>query len=521
MMGSDERGECVERNPDHTRALHDDYLSSLKLTRRGLLGVIALGTLGVVGCGGGSSTPAVGPPNSPSRTGLLITDIHFNPLFDKTLGSRLAQAPASQWDSIFARSTQTQYSYTYLGFPGDTNFPLLQSALAAMRQQVPHPDIVFVAGDFLAHALPISAKLAGISAANYPTFVNTTEQYLALKLSQTFPNAQIIPTLGDWDTPCSAGGSSKMGSNTYPGAGFLASFSSAWNAAVNRYGGAPAFQTTFNTGGYYSTTFPIDPRGRLIVLNTPPWTPGYNQNGTYANPTLGNDELTWLAAQLADARNQGQRVWILGHVPPGVPGGNPTVPFYADTNPDYATPLYALLTQYRDLLTFGIFGHEHMDDYRVLLDSSSSPIFGMKIVPSVTPFDGNNPAFVQFEYDPTAGVISDAQTWILTNLATLTSASTVASGTWELEYHFDSTYGQHAMDSDGVAGAVTEILTQPSTQENFAGYFYSSSKTHSIAANSPAFLPYGCALNQLTASDYSACYSGASTSPSPSPSPGL
>jgi len=54
----------------------------------------------VASCGSTSSSPDSG-------TGLFLSDIHFNPLMDKTIVDSLAQAPASQWDSIFATSTQT------------------------------------------------------------------------------------------------------------------------------------------------------------------------------------------------------------------------------------------------------------------------------------------------------------------------------------------------------------------------------------------------------------------------------
>jgi sphingomyelin phosphodiesterase acid-like 3 len=483
--------------------------------------MLALALAFLTGCNSSSVPPA----GAPSRTGLLLSDIHFNPLADPALANQLAQAPASQWDSIFATSAQTAYSYSYAvpGYgtlAGDTNFPLLQSALGAMRQRVPNPDIILISGDFLVHALPLLfAKFVTNKSVAYATFVNTTEQYLALKLSQTFPNAQIVPALGDWDTPCSSSG-------TYPGTAFLAAFSAAWNPAVNRFGGSPDFQAAFATGGYYATAFPIDPRGRLIVLDTQPWSATY-QSGcqTGAGPgTLGNVELAWLSVQLDNARSSGQRVWILGHIPPGVSGLSPTgssgvdldassraqavtagaacpiapLPFYADA---YSNRLYALFTQNRDLLTLGLFGHEHMDDYRVLRDSSGNPVFGMKIVPSVTPFDGNNPAFVQFSYDPAAGVISDATIWYLTNLAT---ANATEPGVWRLEYDFDRTYGQNALDSNGVAGAVAQILAQLSAQAVFKLYYPSSSPAITLAP----FFPFGCALNNLTAADYGACYCG-------------
>lgn len=441
-------------------------------------------------CGGSAAAPQPGPR---SGTGLFVGDIHFNPLSDGTLADRLAQAPAAQWDSILSGSTQTAYSNLPVAW--DTNFPLLQSLLAAMRQQAPNPDIVFVPGDLLVHELPLlfSKFATNHSQPAYATFANTAEQYVALKLSQTFPNAQIVPALGDWDTPCGS-------SDTYPGTGFLASFSAAWDPAVDRHGGAPSFQGDFATGGYYSTAFPIDPRGRLIVLDTEPWSTGYNANVCEAGgENLGEAELAWLGAQLDDARSSGRRVWILGHIPPGVgvaatacPSTN--APFYADA---YASRVNALFEKNRSILTLGIFGHEHMDDFRLLQDSSG-PVFGMKIVPSVSPLDGNNPAFVRFTYDPSAGVISNATTWYLTNLS---AASATVPGVWLAEYDFDSTYGQNALDTNGIAGAVSRILTLPSAQAAFVRYYSSSSPK---PAASP-FSAYGCALDNSTATDYAAC----------------
>jgi len=41
-------------------------------------------------------------PDGLSRTGLLLSDIHFDPLDDPTLGNQLAKAPTAQWDSILS-----------------------------------------------------------------------------------------------------------------------------------------------------------------------------------------------------------------------------------------------------------------------------------------------------------------------------------------------------------------------------------------------------------------------------------
>ena len=110
--------------------------------------------------------------------------------------------------------------------------------------------------------------------------------------------------------------------------------------------------------------------------------------------SLGNVELGWLAAQFDDARSRGHRVWLLGHIPPGIDAPSTAqnsakgvlcpaaiTPFYAA---DYSPQLCALFEKNRDILPFGIFAHEHDDDFRVARDSAGKLLFGMKLVPAVT-----------------------------------------------------------------------------------------------------------------------------------------
>lgn len=440
-----------------------------------------------------------------TRTGLFVSDFHFNPLADASLADRLAQAPATEWDAIFASSSQTAYS----PFGQDTNFLLLQSALAAMKVRTPSPDIVFISGDLLVHGLDLSfnSTVTNPTPARAAAFANTTELYLALKLAKTFPDAQIVPTMGDWDSDGAV--------TAFPSPGFLAAFSSAWTGAINRHGDAPDLQPTFATGGYYSTAFPIDPRGRLIVLYTQPWAAECATGCGTGPGSPGEVELEWLTAQLADARSRGQRVWLLGHIPPGVSapgtaqntaGGGACaaaiVPFNVDT---YAERLQGLYRQYADVITFGVFGHEHSDDYRLLRDVSGQPLFGMKLIPSITPIATSNPAFVPFAYDPASGTVTDATTVILNNLPL---ATTTVAGTWAVEYAFNQAYGQRAMDATGLAGAVTAIQTTTAGQASYTTYMPASNPAGNPPGGFTPFLAYRCALDRLTVADFAACYCG-------------
>ncbi len=474
------------------------HTSPRTLARRpALLAALVLGLASLTGCSGGDPAP--------SRTGLFVSDFHFNPLDDASLAAQLTAAPVAQWDAIFLGSSKSAYA----SFGTDPNYLLLQSALDAMQAKAPSPDIIFISGDLLAHRLDqhlYPTALPSSTPAEAAAFAQKTEQYLAFKLTQTFPNAQIVATMGDWD--------SDVDIHSFPSAAFISSFAATWGPAANRLGGAPTIGATFPTGGYYSTAFPVDPKGRLLVLYTQAWA---NECTTGCGTDAGSPgaaEFTWLTAQLAEARTLGQRVWLLGHIPPGF-GATPTAeaftgattcaaalaPFYADA---YATQLQALYLEYRDVLAFGVFGHEHFDDYRLVRDADGEPVLGMKLMPGIAPPAGNNPAFVWFSYDPAEGVVTSATTIALTNLPV---ASKTVPGLWTEEYQFNQAYGQSALDTNGLADAVTRIQTTAAGQSSFKTYMPSSS---AVGAPQPwpDFKVYACSFDQLTAADFTACYCG-------------
>jgi sphingomyelin phosphodiesterase acid-like 3 len=312
--------------------------------------------------------------------------------------------------------------------------------------------------------------------------------------------------LGDWDTDSPTSG--------LPSPAFLASYASTWSEAISRRGAA-APQATSGSTGSYSTSFPIDPRGRFISLYTQPWAAECTTGCGTGAGSPGVAELAWLSTQLAEARARGQRVWLLGHIPPGVsaPGtagnlaaGNTCAgslaPFYAD---GFATQLQDLYRQNGDLLRFGFFAHQHLDDFRLQRDAAGGPLFGMKLLPSITPALGNNPAFVQFSYDPEVGAITEATTYTLTNLA---AASTTTPGAWAPEYRFTQAYGQPALDAAGVAGAVAAIQAGGAARTTYTTFYPSSNPAGPPAGGFSPFTSYGCAFDRLTVADFGGCFCG-------------
>ena len=87
---------------------------------------------------------------------------------------------------------------------------------------------------------------------------------------------------------------------------------------------------SFPTGGYYPASAPGTSKHRIVILNTVFFSTDYRNQCGDPKDDPGDDQLRWLAAQLQDAANKGNKVWLLYHIPYGIdaynsviaPGGN-------------------------------------------------------------------------------------------------------------------------------------------------------------------------------------------------------
>src|SRR5689334_1561558 len=237
---------------------------------------------------------------------LSVSDIHFNPFADTTLVAKLEAADVEQWSAILASSSVTTFS----AYGSDVNDPLLRSAIAEMQKQMPKPAFVLISGDFLAHNFQkmYQEYATDKSQTAYTAFVTKTIAYVASQLRQIYPDVRIYPTLGNNDSDC---GDYAVAPNSV----FLANFRDIWSTTVD----SRSFTRRFATGGYYHADVPSLHNVRIIALNTNFFSTNYkNPCGTAGGPDPGLMQLEWFDAELALARGEGKRVWLLFHIPPGM-----------------------------------------------------------------------------------------------------------------------------------------------------------------------------------------------------------
>jgi sphingomyelin phosphodiesterase acid-like 3 len=450
------------------------------------------------------------PGNIPA---LFISDIHFDPFHDPALVKELFAAPADKWQSILsARSSSNQeeaFAALQQGCHAkgiDTPFILFHSSLQAMRVRQPNAKFMMVSGDLIAHAFACRFErlFPGAAPGDYEAFAVKTVAFVMDELRTTFPGVPVYVSLGNNDSGC---GDYQLDARSE----FLAQTGKV--IAV----GLPAAQQPealkqFGEGGYYSVTMASPMRNtRLIVVNDLFLSPKYSTCGGKPATAAATEEMAWLERQLQDARQAGQRVWVMGHIPPGIDpfstvakfrdvcGGQAPVAFLSSDK------MADLLVNYADVVRLGIFGHTHMDEMRLLEREGGEPEAAgshgtaIKMISSISPVDGNNPSFTVGRVSPTSAMLEDYEVFAASN-------QTGIATTWATEYDFANTYHEPEFSSATVKKLTDEFRTDhgantAASQAYIRDYFVGDMSR----ALNPFWPEYVCALDNHTAKGFAAC----------------
>src|SRR5580704_11672309 len=245
--------------------------------------------------------------------------------------------------------------------PGsDSNLALLRSTLGAMKRSVPSPAVVLIAGDFLAHNFP---RLVGLhDAGSAPSGAGlSVMRAIERGFAQTYPKAQFAIVLGNNDDPCGDYRSPIDGS-------YLKELVKIWAPLVNRGGAAPEFAASFARGGYYVASLPGHGM-RLVALNTVYFSREYLGDCKGRQPEAAPRELAWLRTTLAATPADTKNVLMM-HIPPGYDAfvtetarGVVAWPYYES---DPSVGFLDAIAANADRIAFGIAGHEHRFDFRLV-----------------------------------------------------------------------------------------------------------------------------------------------------------
>jgi sphingomyelin phosphodiesterase acid-like 3 len=459
---------------------------------------------------------------------LMLSDIHLDPFHDPTKVSQLRSAPVSEWATIFnAPPSATQAAdfaklQSGCGARGvDTPHALLETSLKAAHAQQPKPLFVTVSGDLMAHQFDCRFKALAPegTAADYSIFAAKTVAFIALRLRETFPGTPVYLALGNNDSGC-------KDYDEDPNSAFLQADATGFAADAVDPANRAAIQHEFSQYGDYDIALPI-PHTHLIVLQDIFESKKYAAcNGTpTGDPTTA--QIAWLRTQLEKARAAHEQVWVMAHIPPGIDAyttfskgrnvctGNKPEMFLS------SEALANTIIDFPGTIRLALFGHTHMDELRVYTSTAGETIPG-KLVPSITPVNGNNPAFTIAEVDTRTATLKDYAVF-----AASKPASWDIAPTWHEEYRYSTTYGLHDLSGASLARLTASLLADktsatPASQAYQRFYFVGDPVANTgisgnlkAAAMQVVWPAYGCAITQATQAGFKDCVCPAQPAPVP------
>ncbi len=431
---------------------------------------------------------------------VMLSDLHFDPFRDVAKVARLDKAPVAEWEGILKEPASAEWAaafqatQTACGAKGqDSDYALMDSALKAAAKQVggaKFAGFVTVSGDLQVHQFECRYKKT-TGKTEFLEFAAKTASYVMGKVQAEFAGVPVYFALGNNDTGC---GDYALDVND----AYFAGTSAAMLRGLKGASEAERKQAKedWETGGNYAVTLPgALNKTRLVAIDDMYLSNKYSTCGKKKDKAGAAALLAWMAKEFDAARQKGETVWVLGHIPPGTDVyatvrhalsmcSRAPETFLADG------ALGDLLTKNGDVVKLAIFGHTHSDEFR---------LFGevpMKGVGSITPVNGNLPMFTVAEAD--ANGLKDYGVWVGSNASGVGTA-------WTKEYEFDETY--HATRFSGAALAeVVARLRKDTTGESPESRMYE--QAFFPGGSSPLGLvwaQYTCAMKDAAGAEILGC----------------
>lgn len=445
---------------------------------------------------------------------LMVSDIHFDPFWDPGRIAQLEAAPANRWASILAAAPSPDRAGRFAALQQachtkgqDTDYTLLASSLGAMRANAAGAKFVTVSGDLLAHDFSCKYEnaLPHAKAGEYSAFAAKTVEFVLDQLRTTFPGVPVFAALGNNDSGC---GDYSLDA----GGAFLQAIAPVLSADVPA-GERGQARHDIARGGYYGVALPPPfARTRLLILDDLFMSDRYASCGGRPNPAPAAEQIAWLHRRLEQARRDHQRVWVMAHIPPGINpystirkmtnvcAGEAPVMFLASAK------LPETIAEFGDVVRLAIFAHTHMDELRLLRaekGGAHANAVALKMIPSISPVDGNNPSFVVASVYPDSAVLRDYRV--------IAGSNKTGVGTkWSEEYSFDRTYGVTEFSTASVKRLIKDFHSDraASAQTSHAyleHYFVGADES---ALLKPFWPEYTCTLDNDTEAGFKACECG-------------
>ncbi|XP_078571362.1 sphingomyelin phosphodiesterase-like isoform X2 [Branchiostoma floridae x Branchiostoma japonicum] len=401
-----------------------------------------------------TTKPPVTPPKPPkpgapvSRV-LFLSDVHVDLLYKPGANSHCEEylccrasspvgkegpVPAGKWGD-----------YRYC----DTPLWTLENLLQHLAQKQSEFDYAIWTGDIPPHNIWNQSRADQLNALNVVT--SMILKYLQIPIYPSLGNHESAPV------------------NSYPPPFVTGKDSISWlyDALAETWTHWTPISTKGNIakGAFYSVL--VRPGLRLISINT---NYCYNLNWwLLLNTTDPAGQLQWLTQQLQQAEDKGEKVHIIGHIPPGT----------GDCLSAWSWNYDRIINRYESTVAAQFFGHTHRDHFELFYDmkNHTRPTNVAYIGPSVTPYMYLNPGYRVYEidgnYPKSSMLVVNQQTYIMN----LTEANLTDKPNWQLEYDTKDAYNMSSMTPADWDKFIQRLEKDDELFQMFYRYYYKSHPT--------------------------------------------
>ncbi|XP_015672780.1 sphingomyelin phosphodiesterase [Protobothrops mucrosquamatus] len=352
--------------------------------------------------------PVPPPPSAPTARLLFLTDLHWDRQY--TPGS-----DPNCKDPLCCRGGQPRGPGAgYWGSYSKCDLPLhtLENLLQHLALAGPY-DAAYWTGDIPAHNVWQQTRQDQLHALT--TITSLVQKYLGpLPVYPAVGNHESVP-VNAFPPPYMPGNQSS--------AWLYDAMADAWQQWL-----PPEALQTLRLGGFY--TLPIWRGLRLVSLNM-----NFCSEANFwllINSTDPAGQLQWLVGVLQRAEESGEKVHIIGHIPP------------SHCLRSWGWNYYRIINRFEGTVAGQFFGHTHLDGFELFYDEEtiSRPVGIAFLAPSVTTYIKLNPGYRIYHVDGirsgSSYMVLDHETFIL-NLTQANQPGAVAR--WQRLYGARETYG--------------------------------------------------------------------------------
>ncbi|KAG9328981.1 hypothetical protein JZ751_021841 [Albula glossodonta] len=354
-----------------------------------------------------------------------ITDLHWDPTYTVT------DNPEGVCASNGARPVTNAGKFGH--YLCDSPWNLINSSIYAMKDILPDPDFIVWTGDDTPH---VPNEQLGVEAV--VSIIGNITQII----KQVFPDTKVYSALGNHDY--------HPKSQLPPGPNSIyEQTTQLWQDWLE-----PESLHTFRAGGFYTERLLNRTGFRVLVLNTNLY---YDQNNHTKNMDDPAGQFSWADDILTSAASNNEKVYIVGHVPPGFFEKKRHKPWF---RPNFNRRYLDLVQRHHAVIAGQFFGHHHTDTFRMFKDSKGTPINVMFLTPGVTPWKTTLPGVADGANNPG---IRDMVTYYLN----LTHANVVRAR-WEKEYRLTEAF----QVPDASAASMHRVLERMATDHCHLQRYY-------------------------------------------------